>query len=91
MTAAAASEAADSSQGSGLKVKKGLNEVPASDAPSLVRGDEDPEANQATERDEEEDDQDYGDEAAKNEQQEEEDEEAGEVQLDDAAFEEVKL
>ena len=84
MTAAAVSSSEpDSSQGTGLKVKKGLNEVPASDAPSLVRGDEDPEANQATERDED----DQEDAPA----QDGEEEEEGEVQLDDAAFEEVKL
>ena len=34
---------------------RGLDEVPTTDAPGMVRGDEDPEAHQATERDEEDD------------------------------------
>ena len=63
---------------SGLKVTKGLNEVPATNAPGEIHGDEDPEVNQATSVDEE------GQDEAANDDEEE-------VKLEDSAFEEVKL
>ena len=59
-------------------MSKGLNEVPATDAPSEIHGDEDPEVNQATSVDEE-----VQDEAG--------DQEEEEVKLEDTGFEEVKL